>query len=99
MAGGFIAQTIGIKYVFIVISGACGVSALIGIPLLRETYAPVIRLRLARNFEDSEKAMQHPTTVSARRSTLHFFWVNIRRPAMLLTHSFVCFILSFYMAL
>jgi MFS family permease len=100
IAGGFIAQSIGIKYVFIVISASCGVAALIGIPLLRETYAPVIRLRLAQKSADPEKAArQHPTLVAARRSKGHILWVNLSRPAIMLTHSFICFILSLYMAL
>jgi len=100
IGGGFIAQTIGVKWVFIVISAACGVSALIGIPFLRETYAPVIRLRLAQKSADPEKAaMQHPTLASAYQSKWHILWINISRPAIMLTCSFICFILSLYMAL
>lgn len=100
IGGGFIAQTIGVKYVFIVISAMCGASALVGIPFLRETYAPIIRLRLAQKSADPElAAKQHPTLVSVHGSKFHFLWINISRPAIILTRSFICFILSLYMAL
>ena len=100
IAGGFIAQTVGIEWVFVVISVMCGVSALIGIPLLKETYAPVIRLRKVMKSTDPEKAaMQHPTLVAAHRSKWYILWINLSRPAMLLTRSLICFVLSLYMAL
>ena len=56
IAGGFITETVGFKWVFIVISALCGVASVIGIPLLRETYGPVIRLRIAKRSADPEKA-------------------------------------------
>ncbi|KIM90654.1 hypothetical protein PILCRDRAFT_811100 [Piloderma croceum F 1598] len=100
IAGGFIAETVGIKWVFVVIGVLCGVSALIGIPLLRETYSPVIRLRLARKSRDPEKAaLQHPTLVAAQQSKWYILWINLSRPAMMLARSFICFVLSLYMAL
>lgn len=100
IAGGFIAQSIGIKYIFIIISCLCGVCALIGIPLLRETYAPVIRLGLAKKSADPEKAAKaHPALASAHGSMWRIIWLNLSRPAIMLTRSFICFILSAYMAL
>jgi len=100
IAGGFIAQRIGVKYVFIVISALCGAAALIGIPFLRETYAPVIRLRLAQKSADPEQAaLQHPAFVAAHGSKWRILWIHLSRPAIMLTRSFICFILSLYMAL
>ncbi|KAJ6588933.1 hypothetical protein B0H19DRAFT_224899 [Mycena capillaripes] len=52
---GFIAQTVGVKYIFITIAGSCAFAVIFGIPLLRETYAPVIRHRIAARLGDSEK--------------------------------------------
>ncbi|KAJ3516908.1 hypothetical protein NLJ89_g836 [Agrocybe chaxingu] len=61
VAGGFITQKIGIRWVFIVIAITCGVASLVGIPLLQETYAPVIRLRRAAKSSDPEAAAKlHP---------------------------------------
>ncbi len=100
IAGGFIGETIGYKYIFVVISALCGVAAVLGIPFLRETYSPVIRLRLAQKSSDPEKtAKMHPHLVQNHGSALHLIWVNLARPFILLTRSFVCFILSLYMAL
>ncbi|GJE84455.1 MFS general substrate transporter [Phanerochaete sordida] len=99
IAGGFISETIGFKYVFVVISALCGVAAALGIPFLRETYSPVIRLRLAQKLGDPEKAAaQHPHLVQNHGSMWHLIWVNLHRPFILLTRSFVCFVLSLYMA-
>ena len=117
VAGGFIAQTIGVEFIFIVIAssfvliivrrsrthvclGFCGLAGLIGIPLLRETYAPIIRLRRAQRLGDPEKVAQlYPTLAHADNGKLHFLWINLSRPMILLSRSFICFILSLYMAL
>ncbi|KAF8966604.1 multidrug resistance protein 4 [Flammula alnicola] len=99
IAGGFIAQTVGIKWVFIVIAITCGVAGLFGIPFLRETYGPVIRLRRAVKTGDPEKvAAAHPHLLKEHGSKLHVLWVNLSRPVTILFRSFICFILSLYMA-
>ncbi|KAF8967302.1 multidrug resistance protein 4 [Flammula alnicola] len=99
VTGGFIAQTVGIKWVFIVIAIACGVVGLLGIPLLRETYAPIIRLRRAAKAGDREKvAAAHPHLLKEHGSKLLVLWINLSRPFTILFRSFICFILSLYMA-
>ncbi|KAF8966560.1 multidrug resistance protein 4 [Flammula alnicola] len=99
VAGGFITQSVGIKWVFIVIAITCAAASLVGIPFLRETYAPVIRLRRARRSADPESAARaHPALMQAHGSKLHILYVNLTRPIILLCRSFICFILSLYMA-
>ena len=98
VVGGFIAQSIGSKWVFIIIACLCGVASAIAIPLLSETYAPVIRMRKAKRSQDPEKATP-PVFSEDQGNRFRYLWLNISRPAMLLTRSFVCFILSLYMAL
>ncbi|EGO01812.1 hypothetical protein SERLA73DRAFT_177339 [Serpula lacrymans var. lacrymans S7.3] len=97
IAGGFIAQYIGIQYVFYIIVGLCGVASAVAIPFLKETYAPVIRLRRMNN--DPEKLAQAPAVVLQHGGKWKYMWINLSRPAILLTRSFICFILSLYMAL
>lgn len=98
--GGFITQSIGIQYVFYLIVGLCGLSSIIAVPLLRETYAPVIRLRRAKSSSDLEKvAVADPRISEVPTNKLKYLWDNLTRPMLILTHSFICFILSFYMAL
>ncbi|KAH9899742.1 multidrug resistance protein 4 [Cubamyces lactineus] len=100
VAGGFIAENIGFKYIFVVVAGLCGVAAVIGIPLLRETYHPVIRLRRAKKMGDPEKAAKaHPHLIAEHGSKAHRLWVDMTRPFILLTRSIICFLLSAYMAL
>ena len=118
IAGGYIAETIGIKYIFITIAGQflpvfiricldypfpcvaiSGVAGIIGIPLLRETYAPVIRLRRAQKSGDLEALARIPDIAHVQRDKWKFLWDNLTRPFMMLTRSFICFILSLYMAL
>ncbi|KAG2066879.1 multidrug resistance protein 4 [Suillus decipiens] len=53
--GGFIVESVGLQYVFYVVVAMCGIAAMIGIPFLRETYAPVIRHRLDNMALDPEK--------------------------------------------
>ena len=119
IAGGYIAQDIGIRYTFITFAGQplpvsifcacldypfkciglCGVASIIGIPLLKETYAPVIRLRRAQKSGDLEALARIPDIAHEKRDKWKFLWDNLTRPFMMLTRSFICFILSLYMAL
>jgi multidrug resistance protein len=98
--GGFIAQSVGVQYVFYVIVALCGVAAVVGIPLLKETYAPVIRLQRDKHAADPEKAAsRHPNLTLHHTSHLSYLWDNLKRPMVLLTRSLICFMLSLYMAL
>lgn len=101
IAGGFIAESIGIKWVFIVIAVLTAIASVVGIPLLKETYAPIIRLRRAKKQRgsDPEKAVKegyHPSL--EHTSKLGYLWLNLIRPVILITRSIVCFMLSLYMA-
>ncbi len=100
VAGGFIAQSIGFRYIFVVIAGLCLIAAVLGIPFLRETYHPVIRLRRAKKSSDPETAARlHPHLVQDHSGGMHRLWVDMTRPFILLTRSIICFLLSAYMAL
>lgn len=95
--GGFIAESVGIQNVFYVIVAICGVAAVLGILLMRESYAPVIQLRRAKISPDLEKAVTtHPAFVTNKWA---YLWINLKRPIIIMTRSFICFILSLYMAL
>ncbi|KAJ6486473.1 major facilitator superfamily domain-containing protein [Mycena vitilis] len=98
--GGFVTEKVGIKYVFIIVAAVGGLASALGIPLLRETYAPLIRLRKAKKAGgDPEKvAASHPVLVKEHSSNLHYLWINLSRPAVLLFGSIICFLLSLYMA-
>lgn len=79
----------------------CAVASIVGIPLLRETYAPVIRQRLAAKSGDPEKATStsiHPAILQ-EHGRLYYLWINLSRPVVLLFRSLICFLLSLYLAL
>lgn len=97
--GGFITESVGLPYVFYVVVAMCGVAAVIGIPFLRETYAPVIRLRLDNMALDPEKTTVGHPALQHEIGRWAYLWLNLKRPIMLLTHSFILFILSLYMSL
>ncbi|KAG2132056.1 multidrug resistance protein 4 [Suillus clintonianus] len=95
--GGFMAESLGVQYDFYVVTAISGAAAMLGIPLMRESYAPVIRLRRAKSSPDLEKAAKgHPAFTMNKWA---YLWINLKRPFILLTQSFICFILSLYMAL
>ncbi|KAJ7432059.1 hypothetical protein B0H11DRAFT_1666032, partial [Mycena galericulata] len=73
-------------------------ASLIGIPFLRETYAPLLKLRYMSKPSDPEKVVQLPLATGHPPGKLHYMWINFSRPLLLLSHSFICFILSLYMA-
>jgi hypothetical protein len=80
--------------------GVGGFSSIVGIPLLRETYAPVIRMRRAARSGDPEAARKLSLELQQNQgSKLEFIWINLKRPVILLFRSFICFVLSLYMSL
>ncbi|KAF7346931.1 MFS domain-containing protein [Mycena venus] len=99
IAGGFIIESIGVRWMFLIVAALGGVSSVIGLPFLRETYSPVIRLKKAKKAVDPEKvAERHPVLLREHQSKLHTLWINLSRPAILLFGSLICFMLSLYMA-
>lgn len=80
----------------------CGVASVVALPLLRETYGPVIqkrreRKRLAADPEAAARAAS--ASQQTTREKLQVLYDNLTRPVILLTRSFICFILSAFMAL
>ncbi|KAF8143472.1 major facilitator superfamily domain-containing protein [Mycena galopus ATCC 62051] len=71
----------------------------IGLKLV-ETYAPLIRLRLAEKHADPEKAALEVTALANEEHSnkLYRLWINLSRPAVMQFGSSVCFLLSLYMA-
>ncbi|KZV92021.1 MFS general substrate transporter [Exidia glandulosa HHB12029] len=100
VAGGFIVASIGFKYVFVVITALTGLSLIVGLPLLRETYAPVIIERKVKKRAAEEAARgEKPEKVPEQPPLAHVLWLNLSRPFILLTRSWICFLLSLYMAI
>ncbi|KAG1772835.1 multidrug resistance protein 4 [Suillus placidus] len=95
--GGFMAEAVGVQYDFYIVAAICGIAAVLGIPFMRESYAPVIRLRREKMTTNLEKApARHPALTAHQMGKWAYLWINLKRPIILLTRSFICFILSIY---
>lgn len=101
VAGGFIAETVGFKWIFIVIAIFAGAGGVLGVIFLEETYAPVIQLRRVKKHlkKGGNRTIEHDALLEEHANFKHVMWVNLSRPFALLFKSFICFILSLYMGL
>jgi MFS family permease len=98
--GGFMAETVGWKWIFILVSGLSGLASVAGILVYRETYSPVILLRITEKKKPTKEMLrENPQLAQTHGDRLNYLFTNLKRPFMLLTRSIVCFMLSAYMAL
>lgn len=84
-----------------VIAAISGVLAVLSIPFMHETYAPVLRMKsdLASGEVDKVRNARRHLGPDVQLGQWKFLWINLSRPIILLTRSFICFVLSLYMAL
>ncbi|KAG2056689.1 MFS general substrate transporter [Suillus hirtellus] len=81
---GFVAESLGIQYEFYVVAAICGVAAVINIAFLKESYAPVIRLRHDKIATDLEKVPEgHPTLTALQMNKWVYLWINLKQPIIL----------------
>ncbi|KAJ7835213.1 major facilitator superfamily domain-containing protein [Mycena leptocephala] len=99
IVGGFISQSIGFKWIFIVLAITVGIIALGGIPLLQETYAPVLRARKVKKEFNADPEKLDLEDPAIQEGVSEKIWTNLSRAVVLLTTSFVCFIFSLYNSL
>lgn len=72
-----------------------GGTTVLGLILLRETYAPVIRMRQAKSENNIERAARaHPLLLDPHQDVRTLIRINLTRPLVLLFHSLICFMLS-----
>jgi MFS family permease len=100
IAGGFISDTIGFKWIFIIISCFGLLTLVVGVPFLDETYHPVLRARLAERVTGDKKRSQELIEGAHKGlSKTQFLWINLTRPIVLMGKSFILDILSLFMAM
>lgn len=75
------------------------VASAIGIPLLRETYAPVIRFRHMKKKDPEEARRLSAAILADHGDKWDLMWINLTRPFVMLSGSIICFMLSLFMAL
>ncbi|KAH7105917.1 MFS general substrate transporter [Auriculariales sp. MPI-PUGE-AT-0066] len=101
IAGGFIAGGPGYKYIFVTVSVLAAVAMLIGLPGLKESYAPVILQQRARRQYQEAIANGEPTEkiiLPNKASLGHVLWINLTRPLDMLFRSLIISALSIYIS-
>lgn len=99
VAGGYLAQYASIKYIFILLAALFGVAALAGVPLMQETYEPVIQYRMAKKAGDVLRMKElRKIQTEGSGSTAGFLWRSGVRPIVYLTRSLICFVFGLYLA-
>ncbi|KAH8823177.1 major facilitator superfamily domain-containing protein [Flagelloscypha sp. PMI_526] len=99
--GGFVAQSLEIKWIFIIMAIITAAASAFGIPLLRETYAPVLQKRIAKEDGTLDQfLLDHPELATGGNwsAKAQLFWKNLQRPTVLFFQSLVLFMLASYMA-
>lgn len=98
---GYVTQTIGWKWIFVIIGGMSALASAAGIPILRETYAPIIQLQIAKaEGADAEKVKEiEEKMFEGTGGGWALIRVNMIRPFILFFKSSICFLLSLYMGL
>lgn len=91
-------ETVGWKYIFVLVAGVSAIASVIGMLMYRESYAPVIRRRIAAQ-EMTETWKEVEKRFHVHEDRLDYLFINLKRPFVLLTRSITCFVLSIYMAL
>ncbi|KAK5075024.1 hypothetical protein LTR64_001229 [Lithohypha guttulata] len=99
VAGGFLAESLGWRWILWVFTIAYGLCVLLGFVFLRETYAPVLLqrrvLRLRRTTGNADLRSKLDNQLSARVQFLR----AIVRPLKLMCTSVICGLLSLYNAI
>ncbi|KAH8092500.1 multidrug resistance protein 4 [Cristinia sonorae] len=98
IVAGYVTQTVGFRWIFVIIGGLSAAITLVGLPVLKETYAPVIRAIIARRTGSQESAVTKETN-QGLGDGWELIKANITRPFILFTRSSICFLLSLYMGL
>jgi len=99
IAGGFISETIGYRWVYIIISSLSLPAVIAGLFLTRETYHPVIRARLLRNLGAEEKAQELSVRGYEGLTQKQVLWLYFSRPIVLLTTNVTLLSLASFMAM
>ncbi|KIO23183.1 hypothetical protein M407DRAFT_215295 [Tulasnella calospora MUT 4182] len=95
VAGGFIAQNLDYHWVFWVLAILVGAGSIVGIPTLRETYAPVIR---ARKAKAEGRTLPNDDATPKDQSLFRMLSAHLTRPFVILTTDIICLNLSLYAA-
>ncbi|WDK10709.1 major facilitator superfamily transporter [Colletotrichum graminicola] len=96
IAGGFLAQAEGWRWIFWVLTATAGVITIMGFVVLRETNAPVLLKRKTQRLQKQTGNMQLRSKLGSNLNPRELFLRSILRPSKFLVFSPVCLLLSIY---
>ncbi|KAH8721625.1 major facilitator superfamily transporter [Ilyonectria robusta] len=98
IAGGFLAQAEGWRWIFWVLTITAGVITIMGFAVLRETHPPTLLKRKTRRLQKETGNTQLRSKLDSNIAPRQLFLRSILRPSKLLIFSPVCLLLSVYAA-
>ncbi|CAG8955438.1 hypothetical protein HYFRA_00010304 [Hymenoscyphus fraxineus] len=98
VAGGFVTQSLGWRWVFWIITIASGTIALITAIIMRETYAPLLLERKASKLRKStgNTSLKVEPASSTPISATELFWRTVTRPSKMILFSPIILSLGIY---
>jgi len=99
ICGGFISEKIGWRWCFWVLAIAAGVATVLGMVILRETYAPVLLERKAKRLRKETGNPLLKSKLDMGLTARDLFWFSIARPTKMLLFSPIVGFLSIYVAI
>ncbi|KAK1993637.1 MFS general substrate transporter [Colletotrichum falcatum] len=96
IAGGFLAQAEGWRWIFWVLTATAGVITVMGFAVLRETNGPVLLERKARRLREETGNTRLRSKLASDLHPRDLFLRSVLRPSKLLVLSPVCLLLSVY---
>lgn len=99
VAGGFIAESLGWRWILWIFTIACGCCTLLGFAVLRETFAPVLLQRKVQRLRRTTGNAELYSKLDNRLAARTQFRRALVRPAKLMCTSIICGLLSLYSAI
>ncbi|KAF2808124.1 MFS general substrate transporter [Mytilinidion resinicola] len=99
IGGGFLAEAKGWRWVFWFLTILFGVSTVVGVLFLRETYAPTLLANKTKRLIKETGNQNLESKLAIKKTPKDIFWTAIRRPMTMLFHDPIVAILSVYIAI
>lgn len=99
IAGGFLSDALGWRWIFWVLAAAIGILSVLALLFMRETYAPVLLERKARRLRKETGNTNLLSKLDQGFTPKQLFYRSIVRPMKLLMTSPICFLMSLYIAI
>jgi MFS family permease len=98
IAGGFLSAAAGWRWIFWLLALTAGVTSIIALVFMRESYAPVILERKTKKLRKQTGNERLRSKLDIGLDPKELFKLSIVRPSKLMLLSPICFLMSMYIA-